>query len=188
MNKEQEHIEGLIKGCYHDFTLLYEMYSPRLYAFVFSLCHSESISKDIVQEAFIKIWEQRSTLNAELSFQSFLFTIAKNRLLNEFRKEINHLVPLDESIIAPEKIQIENNAEQNISIDEFNRQLIEAKKELTPRQRELFELNKEKGISVTEIAKRTNISEQSIRNQISSATQILRKKMNKYLLLFSIFF
>lgn len=188
MPNEKEYIEGLIKGSYHDFTCLYELYSSRLYAFIFSLTHAEPLAKDIVQETFIKVWEHRSFLDPEQSFQSYLFTIAKNKLLNEFRKEINRPLPLDKQTDTSINLQVENNAEEKISIDEFNRQLSEAKKQLTPRQRELFELNKERGLSVAEIVEKTSISEQSVRNQLSAAMQILRKEMSQYLSLFFIFF
>lgn len=188
MINEQEYVGGLINGSYSDFTRLYELYSPRLYAFIHSLTHSESFTKDIVQETFIKVWVHRKSIDREQSFKSYLFTIAKNQLLNEFRKQVNRPVSLDELQPTREELQIENNAEQEVSLEDFNLQLDIAKKQLTPRQRELFELNKEQGFSIAEIVEKTAISEQSVRNQISLAMHILRKEMSRYYFLLLVFF
>ena len=78
--------------------------------------------------------------------------------------------------------------ENKLSFEEFNHRLEIAKQKLTPRQRELFELNKEQGITITEIAAKALISEQSVRNQLSQALHVLRKELGKYALLFSLFF
>ena len=86
------------------------------------------------------------------------------------------------------KRQSENPTEQKIDLDEFNRRLEKAKKKLTPRQKEIFEMNKEYGLSIQEIAMQTAISEQSVRNQLSTAIQQLRKEMKEYLLLFILIF
>lgn len=59
---------------------------------------------------------------------------------------------------------------------------------MTPRQKEIFEMNKEYGLSIQEIAMQTAISEQSVRNQLSTAIQQLRKEMKEYLLLFILIF
>ena len=82
----------------------------------------------------------------------------------------------------------ETAIERKLSFEEFNHRLEIAKQKLTPRQRELFELNKEQGITITEIAAKALISEQSVRNQLSQALHVLRKELGKYALLFSLFF
>ena len=56
----------------------------------------------------------------------------------------------------------ETAIERKLSFEEFNHRLEIAKQKLTPRQRELFELNKEQGITITEIAAKALISEQSV--------------------------
>lgn len=188
MDIEQKYIAGLIIGSYKDFTSLYELYAPRLYAFVFSLTHSETQAKDIVQETFIKIWIGREQIRLDTSFKSYLFTVARNQLLNEFRKQINQTVCMDDVIFVDCENLSDNNVERELSLGEFNNQLSHAKQKLTPRQRELFELNKEQGIPIAELAKRSAISEQSVRNQLSQALHVLRNEMKKYYMLFAIFF
>ena len=60
------------------YTLLYTQYASLLYGFAFNLTKSESISEDIVQEAFIKIWINRKDLHIETSIKSYLFKMVQN--------------------------------------------------------------------------------------------------------------
>lgn len=188
MKSEKAYVNGLIASSYKDFTCLYELYAPLLYAFVFKLTRSKILSKDILQETFIKIWINRRQTDPTQSFKSYLFTIARNLVLNEFRKNINHPVLPDYLEYCNREEFSENPTEQKIDFDEFNRRLQEAKKKLTPRQKEIFEMSKENGCSVQEIVSYTGVSEQSVRNQLSIALKILRKEMEEYLFLFILLF
>lgn len=183
MDIEKAFIKELNDGSYKGFTKLYEIYAPRLYAFVYKLIHSEFIAKDIVQETFIKVWENRVTIDSNQSFKAFIFTIARNHLLNELRNHINRMEPINNPEIFEHKSYTEtyNDMDEQFSLTELIKSLEQAKQKLTPRQRELFELNKEIGLSITEIAKKTELTEQSVRNQLSHAIQRLRKEMKDYL-------
>lgn len=188
MKSERDYINGLITGSYKDFTSLYKQYAPLLYAFIFKLTKSTTRAKDILQETFINVWVHRKQTNPDLSFKSYLFTIARNLVLNEFRKNINSPILSDYLEYYNQEGLSENSTEQKIDLDEFNCRLQAAKKNLTPRQREIFEMNKEYGLSIQEIALKAAISEQSVRNQLSAAIQQLRKEMKEYLPLFILLF
>jgi RNA polymerase sigma-70 factor (ECF subfamily) len=184
----RQYIKKLINGSYKDFTALYNLYAPQLYAYVFSLTKSRSLTQDIVQETFIKVWVKREQIDENLSFKSYLFTIARNHLLNEFRRKLNSPVFSDYMHLDAEEPYSESTIEMEIDFDEFNRSLRQAKERLPRRQAQIFELNKEQDISVKEIAQMLNISEQVVRNQLSAALQIIRSEMGKYAFLFVIFF
>lgn len=188
MDIEQMYIERLRNGSYEDFTKLYKLYASRLYAFAFGLTRSEDLAKDIVQETFIKVWVRRELINLDMSFKSFLFTMARNQLLNEFRRQVNSPLFMDDVAYAEPSEGSEATVERKISIDEFNLGLEQAKQTLTPRQRELFELNKEQGLSVQEIVTKISITEQSVRNQLSQALQVLKKELGRYSFLLTLFF
>lgn len=188
MDSERIYIERLRKGSYKDFTKLYELYASRLYAFALGLTHVEALAEDIVQETFIKVWIQREQIDVNMSFNSFLFTMAKNQLLNEFRRQANGPLFLEEIAFRESGEENEAAIERKLSFEEFNHRLEVAKQKLSPRQQELFELNKEQGLSIADIAARTSITEQSVRNQISQALRILRKELDNYAFLFSLFF
>ena len=186
---EKQHVERLISGSYKDYALLYEYYWPRLFAFIFSLTHSRQIAEDIAQETILKIWTNHKDIDASLSFKSYLFTIAKNKLLNDLRKQINN-PHLSDFIELSDNLKLsENTVEEKIDFDEFLTKIQKAKQLLSPRLLEIFQLNKEDGLSVSEISIRFSITEQSVRNQLSKAVQTIKTQFKDYdLLLFIVFY
>ena len=65
--------------------------------------------------------------------------------------------------------------------------LEKAKTHLSPRQKEIFELNKEYGMSISEISSRLSVTEQVVRNQLSAALKVLRTELRQYYPLLLIF-
>ena len=78
-------IRNLSKGNLLAFNTLYNWYSNRLYRFALGYLKSEAEVEELVQEVFTIIWEKRTGLKDELSFKSFLFTIAFNLIRKHFR-------------------------------------------------------------------------------------------------------
>lgn len=184
-----KHIEGVKRGSYADFKILYEEFSENLYGFVYRLTKSHTLSKEIVQETFIKIWVNRENLDSRMSFKSFLFKISKNKIIDEFRRQISSPVYEDYMEYSDNfDFSAEENVENKLDLDDFIRQLEKAKEKLTPRQREIFELSKEQGLSSSDIAEKLEISEQTIYNILSSAMKILRKEIKYSGFFFLIFF
>lgn len=128
---------------------------------------SEETTDDVVQETFYRIWINREKLDAESSFKAYLFTIAYHLLLKELRRQLNN-TSMEEFIEYNDNIRTSGDeAEKQIDFDQFCKALKQAKEKLTPRQREIFELNKEQNLSVAEIAEQLCIKEQVVRNQLS---------------------
>ena len=188
LDEDRSYISGLRKRDTRTYEVVFKKYYQPLVMFVVRHIGNEDVAKDIVQETFIKVWVRREQIDLDMSFSAFLFTMAKNQLLNEFRRQANGPLFLEDVVLNESGDGEETAIERKLSFEEFNHRLEIAKQKLTPRQRELFELNKEQGITITEIAAKALISEQSVRNQLSQALHVLRKELGKYALLFSLFF
>lgn len=93
----ENYIKELQRGSYSDFNNLYNLYVDRLYGFVYNLTRSSDMTEEIVQEVFLKVWQIREHISPDYSFQSLLFTIAKNKFLNSLRKQVE-LYSYDEYI------------------------------------------------------------------------------------------
>ena len=185
---ESDFVKRLKEGSNEAFTVLYKFYLPSLYSFIFSMTHSKSFTEEIVQETFIKIWENRASIELGSSFKSYLFTIARNNMLDEFRRQINHPV-FTEYIEYSNQLQLsENTTEKQLDFNEFLIELNKAKQKLSTRQLEIFHLYKELGQSAQSIALKLGITEQSVRNQLSTALNILRKEMKNFCMLFIFLF
>lgn len=173
-------IKELKNGSYEAFDQLYEIYADLLYGFTLDLTKSPSEAKDILQETFLRIWLNRNNISTGYPFKAYLYKIARNLILKSFRKQMNSIA--FENYICSEEYQknADNNIEQEIYFDEFYQHLEKAKNELPDRQRQIFELSREQGMSITEIAGDLNISEQTVKNQLTLALKALREKLSKY--------
>ncbi len=181
---EKKLVEGLVAGSHKSYTKLYEKWVPNLFRFVFSLVKSEEVAQDIVQEVFVKIWSNRENINVDASFKSYLYTISYHMVIKEFRRQINNPLMGDYlEYCDNDELTNEGTAETQLDFDAFIIEFERAKTKLSPRQKEIFVLNKELNYSVVEIAKRLSISEQSARNQLSTSLKILRKELCKFPLL-----
>jgi len=185
---EQQYILELNQGSYRAFDALYSMYSRRLYAFALKLTKSHADAKEIVQDTFVKLWLNREHILPSESFQSYLFTISKNTILNKIRTVVNAPVFVDYLDFINEQRLSENKVVEELDLDDFRKKLNNAKKSLTETQIQVFELSKEMGYNNPEVARQLNLSEQTVKNQLSLALKTLRKKLQDNSALFTIFF
>lgn len=188
LSLEEKYISDLNRGSYRAFDALYSMYSHRLYGFVFKLTKSQSDANDIVQDVFVKLWLNRENILLDTSFQAYLFTIAKNMVINKIRANVNSPIFVDYVAYLNDRQLAENNVDEVLNYDDFKLRLNLAKNSLSQTQRNVFELSKELGYNNAEIAKHLELSEQTVKNQLSNALKILRGKMASHIFLFNLFF
>lgn len=181
-------IVNLKEGSYSAFNQIYEIYADMLYNFVLGLTKSPSEAKDVVQDTFLKIWQNKHSLSPDLSFKSYLYTIAKNQIIDTFHKQIDN-VSFDTYMYSGAYLEkSENNVEINMNYDEFMVKLKLAKNKMTDKQRKIFELNKEQGYTIDEIATMLDLSSKTIRNTLSLSLKILRAEIPGFSLLIALYF
>ncbi len=153
------------------FRVLLDRYSSKLYRFSLSYLKSRCDAEEIVQEVFLKIWKIREELSPDKSFDSFLFTIAKNGILNTIRKEKSQKAYLNYSVLYPEKNVL---IDEELNFHELERAYQQAVNQLSPKRREIFKLSREKFLSNAEIADHLGISVKTVENQMTSALTGIR--------------
>ena len=179
----QMYVKALQKGSQEAFNAIYEMYADKLYGFVYAHTKSQQISRDIVQDTFLRLWVNRKSISTEGSLQSLLFTIARNKMIDIFRTQLN-TVEFDMFVELREENQFyDDKIDEKLDYDDFLNMLKLCKKFLSERELEIFELNKEKGFSVDEIADQLSISVQTVKNQLTNSLKKIRiqfQKINMY--------
>lgn len=182
-----ETIKKLQEGSYEAFDTLYNVYADSLYGF--ALLHTKSTvqAEDIVQDTFLKLWNMRESLSVEGSFKSMLFTIAKNHVIDIFRQQVNRANFEDYIAFCEDENLLDNTSVEKVYYNDFLEKLAIAKQKLTPAQCYIFELSREEGMSNTEIAAASNLSEQTVKNHLSAALKVLRVELGKYNFLFALF-
>jgi RNA polymerase sigma-70 factor (ECF subfamily) len=140
----------------------------------------EADAEDIVQEVFIKLWESRNKLDAYTSFESFLFTITYNTTISLLRKRANEQKYLDH-LKSIQQVQKAPDLIDEIQLNELNEQIQSLLEELTPRQKEIFRLSREEGFSHDEIAKKLDISLNTVKKHMSNSLCFLKSRIDNSL-------
>lgn len=160
------------------FCELYTRYKDKLYYFCFSLLKSKEEANDIVQEIFIRIWESRSFINPELSFSAFIYTMARNRILNYFRGiDIDTKI---KEIIAFKSPVKEEKIESDIIYTEYQKLLTDAIDAMPPQRKKVFNLSREENLSHKEIAARLDISVNTVQQHISESLKFIKLYFKKH--------
>ena len=139
---------------------------------------SREYAEDIFQDAFTMIWESRRFINPDTSFSSYLYTIMRNRNLNHLREQASE-DRLKEQILS-QAIDYSNETNNKIIANDLQRLISHALKQLTSRQREIFEMSREKQMSYKEIAEALGISVNTVQEHISSSLRSLRMYLEKH--------
>lgn len=172
-------IQPLKNGSVKAFDALYQLYSARLYNFVLKISNGDTyMAEEIVQRVFIKIWEDRSMLDTQKSFNAFICTIAKNMLMNEYKHQMVEFV-YQEYIL---QINEEGSSDgvdkiEYVFLEKYLNTLIE---QLTPARREVYIMNRIDKLTVKEIAQRSGKSEKTIEKQLSEANEFIRRQFSKH--------
>jgi len=159
------------------FDKLFHKYGPSLYLFVKSILKNESEAEEAVQDVFYKIWEKRKDLDPDLSFKSYLFTIASNTTKKIYRKKL-----LEDKYKQEVALELNFNQTTDLNVVEYKNILdyidtIIGK--LPSSRRQIFIFSKKDGLKNPEIAKILNISEQTVKNQLVVALKFLRSEAQK---------
>jgi RNA polymerase sigma-70 factor (family 1) len=173
-----EHLIILLKkGDQQAFTEIYNRYAESLVGFAASKLYDLDDAKDILQDLFVKLWENREQLYITSNLQSYLFAITRHRIIDKIRKSITReeYASIAQSMQAIYPHSIDNQVEAK----ELQENIYKSLNQLPSRVKEIYKLSREEGLSNREIAEKLNLSEQTIKNQLSTALKHLRKIINK---------
>lgn len=175
---EREIVLRLIDGDEDAFCELYATYKNRLLYFAMRFVKSRDFAEDIFQDAFTVIWQGRRFINPNASFSSYLYTIMRNRILNQIR-DMEKEDTLKESILS-QAIDYSDDTKNNILSGDLKNIIQKAFESLTPRQQEIFRMSREELLSHKEIADKLGISIHTVQEHISLALHSIRTYLTKY--------
>lgn len=162
------------------FEQLFFQYQPQLVAFLTGLTHDPELSRDMAQEIFSSIWNERKKLEQIKSISAYLYQMARYKVYDYF----DHLSVTEQ--YTQEYLKNGSGAE---SMEEwlFTRELQaliqETVNRMSPQRQLVYRMSREKGLSNEEIALRLNISKRTVENHLTAALGILRKVIYVWILL-----
>ena len=173
MTEIKDIISGCLKGNRRDQELLYRRHAARLYAVCLQYSGNDEEARDILQEGFIKIFENLVNYKHEGSFEGWMRRIIVNTALEKYRsKHMLHRVDDIDQIPEPDA---DPDNEDYAGLQAFN--LMAIIRDLPPKYRMVFNLFAIEGYSHKEIGKMMKISEGTSKSNLSRARVILQRRV-----------
>lgn len=172
--------ESLVKrftiGDMKAFDCIYSAFNQKLQKFIFSLIKTETDTEDLVQEVFVRIWENRTKLRDYGSFDAYLFATAYHTAMTLLRTRVKE----NKYVEYIKSVQVELDEAE--SIDGFSRDEISEKlnlliDQMPPRQREVFKLKHFRNCSYKEIAETLDMSVNTVENHMVKAHKYLKENL-----------
>ncbi|MDR6783517.1 RNA polymerase sigma-70 factor (family 1) [Pedobacter africanus] len=177
---DQEITTFLKEGDQLAFTEIYNRYSGLLYAYAFKLTADRDVTKDMTQELFISLWDNRSELELKTSLSAYLYTAIRYKFL----KQVAHQkvkAGYAEKFLQTFESGI-SSTEDYIEEKDLIRTVEKLVSELPPKMARAFVMSKLEFRTHQEIAEELNISEKTVKNLISQAAVQLKPKIGLSLL------
>ncbi len=162
------------------FELLFHKYYVRLCGFVEKYLDDPEEAREIAQEVFVRVWQERDRIDPDNCLKAYMFGIGRNLSLSRLRHlsvesaytRIYRLVYLDRDEISVHDSLLAKELENGVAV---------ALRKLPPRCREIFELSRNEGLKFREIAQTLRISVKTVETQISRALRIIHLHLAEYL-------
>ena len=176
---EKRLLTELKNGSFHAFESLYNMYSGKLYNFIMRISSgNQYMAEEVVQSAFIRVWEVRERVEPESSFISFLCTIAKNLLMNMYQRQTVEYVYNE--YLKNTGVDRDSQTEESIDLRFLNEYIDSLAEELPAQRKKIFILSKRQNYTNKEIAEMMGISESTVATQLSLAVKFMREQLMKH--------
>ena len=162
---------------------IYRRYWGLLFNHARKMVQSDEDAKDLVQDVFSVFWLDGPTLELQTTLSAYLYSLVRYKVFNLIdRKKVrsNYLSSLEDYIKKNEY-----SAEYRVREKQMEELIEKEIATLPPKMREVFELSRKANLNYREIAEKLNISDNTVKKQMSNALKILRSRLG---VIFDLFF
>lgn len=168
----RETIDRLVGGDHEAFHMVFKMMYAKVHAFALGFLKNESDADEIVQTVFFKLWMKREKLADVKNLDSYLYTIAKNTVLNHLasRKKVD----IDISEIKHLRAFGASPSEQ-VEADDLKLLIDMVVENMPPQRQKIYRMSREEGLANEEIAQKTGLQKKTVENHLNLALGDIRK-------------
>lgn len=152
------------------FSRLVTLYSAKVYAHVLTYIKSASLSEEITQDIFLKLWESRTQLPGVNNFAGFIHVITRNRTISELRKKLDNFSEANAEEVEEDLL----NPVLQLEYRQLSDTLLRGIELLPPRRKQVFRMSRFEGMSYDKIATELGISKGTVNEHIVEALLFLR--------------
>jgi RNA polymerase sigma-70 factor (family 1) len=168
----------LRRGDLDAFTTIHKRYYGVLYSHAYKRLPDREEVKDILQELFTYIWNNKETIKFNINLQAYLYTAIRNKILNVFKhqKIKSDYITSFEAFLVNE----EPTPDETLRIKELINIINAEVSALPPQMRLIFEMSRNANLSHNEIAEKLQISPLTVKKQVNNSLRILRVKLGTH--------
>ncbi|MGO1650132.1 MAG: RNA polymerase sigma factor [Sphingobacterium sp.] len=169
---EREILNAVAKGDQRSFERLFYAYHPKLSVYIYRLTKDYSLTEELVQDVFIKIWKHREMLPNVNRFDQYLFRASRNLTINALRD-------IASAATKNSKWKAEYQEDESTTeLDDLSVLLDEAIEKLPKQQKRAFILSRFEKFKYGEIAEQMEISRETVKKylQLANASIVLHIK------------
>lgn len=159
------------------FDKIFQIYGKRLYHFSLGYLKSKQEAEEIVQDVFLKIWNNRKNINPKLSFKAYLFKIAYRQIAEIFRKISRNKAYVHE--ILEESIPFNDELNEKTNYQSLLELVENVVEKLPTRQQEVFTFHKSEGLTVAETAEKLGIAVKTAEHHLTAAMKSIKSALEK---------
>ena len=167
-------VKSLRAGHEHAYAKLFFEYYRPLSIFALKYVYDLDTARELVQDLFVSIYENRKSLIIATSIRSYLYQAVKNRCLNHLKKASVRRQYREQN---KENLNPVESLEDQIQANELEHRIFLLISQLTAKCQEVFLLSRVKGLKNKEIAAKLGISIRTVETHISYALRFLREKL-----------
>jgi len=181
-NIEKELVEQFKLGNEIAFELIFHRTKGKLKGFLVKVLPLGEDAENVLQEIYLKLWSNRKSIKADKKFESYLFAVARNAVVDVMRKRFHRQKYL-EDLYCQLKEGNENCLDTLALVEysELEKKIFELINKLPEKRKIIFKLNRIDGLTYEEIGAKLNISENTVDTQMRKSLAFLRLEMKNFL-------
>lgn len=175
-SKHSELVKKIREGDKDAFERLFHKYYARLCVFANTYVKSIDTSRDVVQDVYIKIWDNRENFIITQSLKAYLYQAVRNQSLNYLEKNSKKL-RLQEKISRQRELESSENKFE-LNTEELTEKIWKLVDQLPERRRTIFILYRKHGLSYKEIGEVMDIKRKTVENQMGRSLKFIRDQLD----------
>ncbi|MCL5666912.1 MAG: RNA polymerase sigma factor [Patescibacteria group bacterium] len=161
------------------FTEIYNLYFKKIYKFIYFRVSHKEVAEDLAEDVFVKAYGKISSVNQTRSFESWLYQIARNAVIDYYRGKKQD-IPLDE---MENVLEYESNIVAEVELQDRQKTFLKLLKELKPDQQLVIKMKFLENLENSEIAAILHKNEGAIRviqhRAIARLQELLKQQTNE---------
>ena len=164
---EEELIKLIANSDELAFCKIFNHYRNKLYSYVLRITENEELAEEIVLDAFLKIWLNRTMLSDINRFDSYLYTVVRNQAFNSVKRIAHEASLIKElSLTATE---YNYATEETVVHNDYQELLDKAVNQLPPQQKLIYTLSRDEGMKYDEIAFQLKLSKNTVKAHLKKS-------------------